>query len=290
MFRPMKSRASSYLARPRQTSRRRHVAATLMALAVAFGGTRAAQAFPQSTHPAMKDPKKADLKAPVSFQAQFTTTKGDIVFECYRDWAPHGVDRFYNLVKIGFFHDVALFRVIKGFVVQWGIHGDPAVSRVWQSANLPVDPVKQSNTAGTLTYAMAGSPTTRSTQLFINYGNNARLDGMGFAPICKVLKGMEVANQFHDGYGPKPSSQQGRIQSQGNAFLRADYPQLDYIKTTKVIKEGKATAAPSVQGTSKPKKRTEESGDSNSPIFIAIGAALLAAAMIHFGGRSKGDS
>jgi len=205
----------------------------------AFLVSAEAFAFPQSTHPAMLDPAKATVQAPETFKAKFETTKGDVLFECSRSWAPHGVDRFYNLVRIGFFDDVSLFRVSQGFVVQWGIHGDPKVSAAWKSANLPPDPPKQSNTRGTLTYAMAGSPDTRSTQLFINYGDNANLDGLGFAPIGQVVDGMAVVDSLYSGYGegaPDGSGpSQDRIAAQGNAYLTKEFPKLDYIRTARIV-------------------------------------------------------
>ena len=192
---------------------------------------------PNFEHPALKQPPLANVKAPAVFAAQFETTKGPFQMTCTRAWAPHGVDRIYNLVKIGFFKDIGLFRIMPGFVAQFGIHGDPAVAKEWRNANLPIDPVKESNTKGIVSFAMAGQPTTRSTQLFINLGDNARLDGMGFAPICVVDKGMSVVESFHDGYGAKPSSDQARIQREGNAFLRSTYPLLDYITSAAIISE-----------------------------------------------------
>jgi len=210
------------------------------ALALLFVAVAAdASAFPRSTHPAMTDPSKATTQAPDAFKAKFETTKGDFVLDCTRAWAPHGVDRFYNLVRIGFFDDVALFRVVKGFVVQWGIHGDPKVSAAWQRANIPPDPPKQSNTRGMVTFAMGGSPDTRSTQLFINYGDNANLDAMGFAPICKVSEGMDVADSFYSGYGERITSMQGAIAMGGNAYLAKSWPKLDYIKTANIVGEAK---------------------------------------------------
>lgn len=227
----------------------------------------------------MKDPSKATETAPDSFRAKFSTTKGDIVFECTRSWAPNGVDRFYNLVKIGFFDDVALFRVAKGFVVQWGIHGDPAVSKVWSDANLKPDPVVQSNTRGMLTYAMAGRPDTRSTQLFINYGDNSSLDKQGFAPLCKVVEGMETADAFNSEYGERVTGMQGEITSKGNAYLHEKWPNLDYIKTAVIVGGGGSTPAT---------KSTTEATSHESPSFVPyvlIGAAALAALFYFLGGR-----
>jgi peptidyl-prolyl cis-trans isomerase A (cyclophilin A) len=250
----------------------------------------AASAFPESKHAAMKDPSKAVEKAPETFTAKLETTKGDIVFECTRSWAPNGVDRFYNLMKIGFFNDVAMFRVKKGFVVQWGIHGNPEISSIWKNANLPVDPVQKqiSNTRGTLTYAMAGSPTTRSTQLFINYGNNARLDAMGFAPVCKVIQGMEeVAEKLYGDYGEKPSGKQGDIQSKGNAYLREAWPNLDYIKTSSIVKEG-APAAPGSPSDGKEEPKDNKGGNQTLLIGLAI-AATLGAGYFFMKGKDEED-
>jgi peptidyl-prolyl cis-trans isomerase A (cyclophilin A) len=199
--------------------------------------------FPESTNPALKDPEKSKEKAPATFKVKFETTAGDFTMECTRDWAPHGVDRFYNLIKIGFYDDVAFFRAVqqpKPFMVQFGIHGNPDVSKVWRDANLPEDKPKESNTRGMVSYAMAGSPTTRSTQLFINFGDNSRLDKMGFAPICKVgEEDMKVVDKIESSYGETPSRDQADIQSQGNKLLRQKYPKLDYIKTARLVEPAK---------------------------------------------------
>ncbi len=200
--------------------------------------------FPESTNPAMQDPSLAKEQAPETFQVKFETTAGDFSVECTRSWAPNGVDRFYNLVKIGFFDDVALFRAVKGFVVQFGIHGNPDVSAKWRDAKLEKDDVKGTNSRGMLTYAMAGSPDTRTTQLFFNLGDNARLDGMGFSPICKVMDdGMSVVEKINMEYGERPSKAQGTIQTQGNKFLRQSFPGLDYIKTARLAGGGAEPSA-----------------------------------------------
>lgn len=188
------------------------------------------------------DPTKATATAPDTFKVTFQTTKGDFTVEVHRAWAPMGADRFYNLVKVGFFTDVAFFRVISGFMAQFGIHGDPKVSAAWKSARITDDPVDSkvaSNTRGRLTFAMAG-PNTRSTQFFISFADrNARLDGMGFPPIGEVVDGMNVIDSIHSGYGEgAPRGQgpaQGRLQGEGNAYLKAEFPRLDYIKAAKVL-------------------------------------------------------
>jgi peptidyl-prolyl cis-trans isomerase A (cyclophilin A) len=177
-------------------------------------------------------------QAPATFKAKFTTAKGDFVVEVTRAWAPLGADRFYNLVKNGFFDGAAFFRVLPGFVVQFGLNAKPEVSRVWYTASIKDDPVTQSNLAGTLTYATAG-PNTRTTQIFINLGNNQRLDHMGFAPFGKVVAGMDVVQQLYSGYGdgaPRGNGpDQGRIVNEGKAYLDKSFPLLDSIKTAVIV-------------------------------------------------------
>jgi peptidyl-prolyl cis-trans isomerase A (cyclophilin A) len=183
-------------------------------------------------------PSEATETAPDSFQAQFETSKGTFVIEVTRDWAPLGADRFYNLVKCGYYDDVRFFRVLGGFMAQFGISGDPELSAVWREARIQDDPVKESNRKGAVTFAMAG-PNTRTTQLFINYGNNGSLDSQGFSPFGQVTSGMEVVDQLHGGYGEgAPSGRgpdQGRMQTEGNAYLMADFPDLDYIETATIV-------------------------------------------------------
>ena len=175
--------------------------------------------------------------APAMYRAKFTTTKGDFVVEVKKEWAPQGADRFYNLVKSGYFSDTRFFRVIKGFMVQWGIHGQGEVNAVWRNANIHDDPVKQSNKRGFITFATAG-PNTRTTQVFINYNDNIQLDGMGFAPFGKVTSGMEVVDGLFGGYGEGAPQghgpNQGRMQTEGNAYLARDFPNLDYILEAKI--------------------------------------------------------
>jgi peptidyl-prolyl cis-trans isomerase A (cyclophilin A) len=183
------------------------------------------------------DPATAKEQAPASYKARFTTSKGDFVVEVTRDWAPQGADRFYNLVKHGFFSEARFFRAIDGFMVQFGINGDPAVSAKWREATIPDDPVKQSNKRGYVTFATSG-PNSRTTQLFINFGNNANLDGMGFAPFGKVATGMDVVDGVYKGYGEGAPGgagpNQGRIQAEGNAYLNRDFPKLDWVKEAKI--------------------------------------------------------
>ena len=153
---------------------------------------------PEAKGNTLLDPKHADVnkQAPAKFLAKFETSKGEFVIEVQRDWAPKGADRFYNLVKNGYFSDVRFFRVVTGFVAQFGIHGDPKVSAAWRDANIQDDPVKESNKRGMVVFATAG-PNTRTTQFFINFKDNVRLDSMGFSPFGKVIQGMEVVDQLH---------------------------------------------------------------------------------------------
>lgn len=213
---------------------------TLLALGMASVNaqeTNQAVAKPESKT-GFSDPSKLTEKAPDTFKARFDTTKGSFVVEITRASAPLGADRFYNLVRSGFFTDVEFFRVIPGFMAQFGIHGDPKVSAAWREARISDDPVKASNTRGAITFATAG-PNTRTTQLFINYGNNSRLDSMGFAPIGKVVEGMDVVDKLYGEYGEgAPQGRgpnQGRIQAEGNAYLKKDFPNLDSIKSATIV-------------------------------------------------------
>jgi peptidyl-prolyl cis-trans isomerase A (cyclophilin A) len=195
-------------------------------------------AKPQPALPAFTDPAKLTEKAPEAFKVQFDTTKGNFTIEVNRSLSPNGADRFYNLVRSGYFKDIAFFRVIPGFMCQFGIHGDPSVSAKWRDANINDDPVKGSNMRGTITFATAG-PNTRTTQLFINFGDNTRLDGMGFSPFGKVTEGMDVVDKINAEYGEGAPGGRGpaqdRIQGEGNAYLKKDFPNLDYIKSATII-------------------------------------------------------
>ncbi len=185
----------------------------------------------------LSNPASLTEKAPATYKVKFDTSKGTFVVEVHRDWAPNGADRFYNLVKNGFYNDARFFRVISGFMVQFGINGDPKLSQVWRDANIKDDPVKASNKRGNITFATAG-PDTRTTQVFINFGNNAGLDDQGFAPFGQVISGMEVVDALYAEYGegaPRGDGpDQGLVQSQGNAYLKKGFPKLDYIKTATI--------------------------------------------------------
>jgi len=193
---------------------------------------------PAATATDFTDPSKLTEKAPETFKAQFDTTKGKFTVEVTRAHSPNGVDRFYNLVRSGFFKDIAFFRVIPGFMCQFGIHGDPKVAAAWRAATIPDDPVKSGNARGAITFAKTGAPNSRSTQFFINFGDNKNLDGMGFASFGKV-EGMDVVDKINGEYGegaPRGRGpDQGRIQAEGNAFLKKDFPNLDYIKSASIL-------------------------------------------------------
>ncbi len=185
-------------------------------------------------NPALLKPDAAKATAPAKFKVKFSTTKGDFVVEVTRAWAPHGADRFYNLIKLGFYADIAFFRVVPDFVVQFGIHGNPEVAKAWKSATIKDDKkTKQSNLKGTVTFAKSG-PDTRTTQLFVNFKDNAKLDSMGFPPVGKVIDGMQVVEAINKEYAEQPD--QAMIQASGNSYLRDIFPRLDYVKSAEVVK------------------------------------------------------
>jgi peptidyl-prolyl cis-trans isomerase A (cyclophilin A) len=192
---------------------------------------------------ALKDPAALKEMAPAVYKVNFDTSAGTFQVEVHRDWAPNGADRFYNLVKNGFYDNARFFRVISGFMVQFGISGDPSVNAVLRNARIPRDPVKESNKRGYITFAMQGGPNgpdTRTTQVFINFRENANLDGSGFAPFGMVTKGMDVVDKLYAGYGEGAPSGNGpsqeRLQSEGNAYLTKDFPKMDYIKKATIEK------------------------------------------------------
>jgi len=181
------------------------------------------------------DPKLPEWSqtAPAQFKVKFATSKGGFTVEVKREWAPRGADRFYGLVKNGYYDNVRFFRVIPGFMAQFGIHGSPEVNSVWKNVTIQDDPVVESNTRGTISFAMRG-PNTRTTQIFINFADkNARLDKGGFAPFAKVVEGMNVVDQINSDSGERPI--QPRIQAEGNEYLNAEFPQLDYVKTARIL-------------------------------------------------------
>ncbi len=202
-------------------------------------------AQPAAKAPAKTAPKKAPASsgslmnpasmravAPADFKAEFVTTKGNFVVEVHKEWAPLGADRFYNLVRGGFFTNAAFFRVVPNFMVQFGLNANPEVNGAWRNANLRDDPVKQSNKRGYITFATAG-PNTRTTQLFINFKDNGFLDSQGFAPFGEVVEGMDVVDKINSQYGETPD--QGAIQSQGDAYISKNFPNIDKIKSARIL-------------------------------------------------------
>lgn len=181
-------------------------------------------------------------KTPETFRVKFETSKGDFVLEVNKAWAPEGAERFHLLVKRGFYDEARFFRVVQGFMVQFGINGNPKVQAQWRTAVIRDDAVKQSNKRGFISFAMAG-PNSRTTQVFVNLVDNTRLDGMGFAPFGRVVEGMEVVDRLYSGYGegaPRGSGpDQSLIQTQGNDYLERRFPRLDYVTKALILPAGK---------------------------------------------------
>jgi peptidyl-prolyl cis-trans isomerase A (cyclophilin A) len=189
----------------------------------------------------LKDPAQLNERAPDQFRARFDTSQGVFVIAVEREWAPLAADRFYNLVKNGFYNDARFFRVLSGFMVQWGLHADPSVQTAWRTANLKDEPAKKSNTRGFVSFTRESSPNSSYTMIFINYKDNSYLDADGFAPFGEVVSGMDVAERLYSGYGRQNVPDQRRILREGNAYLLADYPMLDFVKTA-TIEAGAAPA------------------------------------------------
>jgi peptidyl-prolyl cis-trans isomerase A (cyclophilin A) len=191
--------------------------------------------------PPLLDPEGEAMQmvAPDRFKVLFETTQGDFVLEAYREWAPIGTDRFYNLVRHGYYDGARFFRVLPGFVVQFGLPGDPALTEVWSEHPIEDDAVDESNARGYVSYAMAG-PGTRTAQLFINLADNSRLDPMGFAPFARIVGGMDIVDSLYSGYGEGAPQGRGpmqdRIEDEGNSYLEAEFPELDYIYRARVIR------------------------------------------------------
>ena len=202
------------------------VAAALLVAAIGCGSSGA-----QETG-GLRNPSALTEQAPATFSAAFDTSKGRFVLEVHREWAPRGADRFYNLVKSGFFNDVRFFRVIGGQLAQFGMHGDPAVQEAWREASIEDDPVRHGNTRGSVSFATRG-PNTRTTQLFINLRDNSAYDRLGFAPFAEVVSGMEVVDRLYAGYEEGP--EQPLIDEQGNAYLTREFPNLDYIEKAAIV-------------------------------------------------------
>lgn len=189
-------------------------------------------------NPLLLTPDALDETAPDVFQARFETSKGDFVIEAHRGWSVNGADRFYNLVAGGYFDNVRFFRAVAGFVVQFGIHGDPEVSAIWREQRILDDRVVMSNTRGFVSYAMGG-PNTRTAQVFVNLGDNSRLDEMGFSPFGQVVEGMDVVDQLHSAYGDGPPRGRGPDQREifksGNDYLSESFPDLDFVRRATIV-------------------------------------------------------
>ena len=188
--------------------------------------------------PAPKETAQKPTQAPALYRVRFDTTKGPFVLEIHRDWAPRGADRFYELIDAKYYDGLYFFRVIKGFVVQWGIHKDPEVTKKWNNLVIPDDLVRQSNRRGTITFATDG-PNTRTTEPFINLADNKRLDARGFAPFGEVVEGMDVVDKLYAGYGDGPPKGEGvdqnKAEAQGNEYIEGNFPKLDKILTARLV-------------------------------------------------------
>ncbi len=179
-----------------------------------------------------------------AFQVEFQCSNGTFIVEVYPEWAPLGAEQFKQIIEEGIYNEARFFRVIPGFVVQWGIPGDPEQAAIWDKKNIQDEAVKTSNVRGTITYAKSQAPNSRSSQVFINYRDNANLDGMGFSPFGKVIKGMDVVEKINAQYREDPD--QGELQAKGNAYLKEYFPKLDYIKEAKILGTVAAPAAAEV--------------------------------------------
>ena len=203
-------------------------------LAALLALTIAAPAHSQN----LGNPAALKEQAPPVYKVEFDTSKGPFVVEVHRDWAPNGADRFYNLVKNGFYDNVRFFRVVEGFMAQFGVNGDPKVSAIWREARMKDDPVRISNKRTFVTFATAG-PNTRTTQVFISYSDNSNLDSQGFAPFGQVVSGMKVVDSLYNGYGEGAPNGRGpdqaRVQKEGNAYLASAFPNLDYVKKATIV-------------------------------------------------------
>ena len=202
----------------------------------------ARQAVIPSNSAKLLNPVDLNETAPDTYQTEFITTKGRFVIQVTRAWAPNAADRFYNLVKNGYYDNCRFFRVLPGYAVQWGIHGDPKINAVLSKATILDDPVKQSNRKGYVSFVYTG-PNSRTAQLFINLRDNVSLDAQGYAPFGMLIKGTNIPNEFFAGYLDAPPMGQGpdqdRIHFEGNAYLSKFFPKLDYIKSAVIVEEQK---------------------------------------------------
>jgi peptidyl-prolyl cis-trans isomerase A (cyclophilin A) len=223
---------------------RKHAPALLALLALQLIPVACKDKAPPTPPPAAAvsnplPPPPADAVSPDSFRVKFATSKGDFTVDVTRAWAPKGADRFYRLVSEGYFKDIRFFRVLPGFMAQFGMSGNPALTAKMDTLRISDDPVTQSNKRGMVTFAMAG-PNTRSSQFFINYRDNAMLDSQGFSPFGKVVDGMKVVDALYGGYGEGAPNgagpSQDSIRTKGNEYLRRAFPKLDYIKSATIVK------------------------------------------------------
>jgi peptidyl-prolyl cis-trans isomerase A (cyclophilin A) len=191
----------------------------------------------------LKDPGQLSERAPDLFRARFDTSQGPFVIAVEREWAPLAADRFYNLVKNGFYNETRFFRVLDGFMVQFGLHADPDVQSAWRSTNLKDEPVTKSNTRGFVSFTRESSPNSRYTMIFINSKDNSYLDADGFSPFGQVVSGMEIVDRLYSGYGRQNVPDQRRILREGNAYLLAEYPKLDFVKIA-TIEAGQSVTKP----------------------------------------------
>lgn len=205
----------------------------VVGIALASAGTVVAQVDLNKTAK-LRTPAALTEEAPGDYKVNFDTSRGTFVVQVHRDWAPLAADRFYNLVKNGFYDDVRFFRVVPNFMVQFGMHGNPAITRAWSTTSLKDEPTKQTNKRGYITFARTGAPNSRGTQVFINYKDNGFLDKQGFAPFGEVIQGLDIVEKINSMYGEKPD--QGQITSTGNAYLNKEFPKLDFIKAATIEK------------------------------------------------------
>ncbi|HET7217508.1 MAG TPA: peptidylprolyl isomerase [Vicinamibacterales bacterium] len=205
---------------------------------------------PAAPSAALRTPSKLTEVAPATYNVRFDTTAGPFVIQVTRAWAPKGADRFYNLVKNGYYDSSRFFRVVPKFMVQFGINGDPKIQAPWREAMITDDPVTQSNKRGYITFAAARARNSRTTQVFINFKDNAFLDGQGFAPFGQVVSGMEIVDKINAQYGEQPD--QGRIQEEGNAYLAKEFPKMDVIQKATIVR---APAAPKPAAAKPPVKK-----------------------------------
>jgi peptidyl-prolyl cis-trans isomerase A (cyclophilin A) len=250
------------------------LAAMAMLILVGCGvgeGTGSTPPWAEPETPTAPPVSMADEDAPEPidpYRVRLETTKGDVVIDVHPEWAPRGAERFRELVEAGYYDDNRIFRVLPGFVVQFGMHGDPKVHRQWSERRFPDDRVKESNRRGYVTFATSGA-NSRTTQVFINLSDNAQLDTMpgSFAPFGEVVEGMEVLEAFNSQYGEEASGQQQRIAAGGNEFLDSEFPGLDSIVKATIVESGEADAASEAAASKEasPPETVPSGGDTAEP-------------------------